>query len=174
MLWSHVHPIMALKGDKSSTIENYTFWVTGPAWMGNMTFPKEVVDAPLNPYNICLGFFRVDGERPIFLYADICKRSAKLPESIKTLLASKSLIPSVRIRASSCGCNTQLGFIGGKVIIPSIGQVPPTCQVVLDGVNLLSYGGYSKQSLFVFPRIVFLVNRALVDVVSHNSRDYCG
>lgn len=57
------------------------------------------------------------------------------------------------------------------MIIPSIGQVPPTCQAVLDGANLLSYGGYSKQSLFVLPRIVFLVNRAPVDVVSHNSRD---
>lgn len=109
-----------------------------------MTFPKEVVDALLNPDNIRLGFFRVDGERPIFLYADICKRSAKLPESIKTLLTSKSLIPSVRIKASSYGRNTQLGSIGGKVIIPSIGQVPPTCQAVLDGANRLSYGGYSK------------------------------
>lgn len=139
MLWSHVHPIMALKGDKSSTIENCTFWVTRLAWMGNMTFPKEVVDAPLNPDNIHPGFSRVDGERPIFLYADICKRSAKLPGSIKTLLTSKSLIPSVRIRASSCGHNTWLGSIGGKVIIPSIRQVPllvklcwmePTCSLM--------------------------------------------
>ena len=106
MSWSHVHPIMALKGDKSSTIENCTFWVTRPAWMGNMTFPKEVVDAPLNPDNIRLRFSRVDGEKPICLYADICKRSAKLPGLIKTLLSSKSLIPSVRIRASLCGCST--------------------------------------------------------------------
>lgn len=138
MLWSHVHLIMALKGDKSSTIENCTFWVTRPTWMGNMTFPKEVVDAPLNPDNIRPGFSRVDGERPIFLYADICKRSTKLPGSVKTILTSKSLIPSVRIRASSCGHNTRLGSIGGKVIILSIRQVPllvklcwmePTCSL---------------------------------------------
>ncbi|XP_034689176.1 factor of DNA methylation 4-like [Vitis riparia] len=76
--------------------------------------PNEVFVAPLNPNSIRPGFFRTDGRRPIFLLGDICKRSSKLPGSIKTLLTSNPLIPSVKIRASLCGCRTRLAFIGGK------------------------------------------------------------
>ena len=124
-MWSHVHPMMALKDDKSSTIENCTFWVTGPAWTGNTTSPREVVEAPLNPDSIRPRFFMVDGGSLICLYVDIYKRSVELPGLIKICLTSKSLIPSVRIRVSSCGYSTRLGSIGGNVIISSIGRVPP-------------------------------------------------
>ena len=123
MLWSHVHPMMALKGDKSFTNENCTFWVIGPVWTSNTMSPRKVIDAPLNPDSICPRFSRADGGSPIFLYVDICKRSTELARSIKILLTSKSLILSVRIRASSCGWSTRLGSIGGKVIIPSTGRV---------------------------------------------------
>lgn len=99
--------------------------MTGPALIGNMTSLKEIVDAPLNPNNIYPGFSKVDGGSPICLYVDICKRSAELPRSIRTLLTLKSLIPSVRIRASSCGYSTRFGSIGEKVIISSIRHVPP-------------------------------------------------
>lgn len=98
---NHVHPMIALKGDKSSTTENYTFCRIGPTWTGSMTFPREVVDALLNPGSICLGFSRVDGGNPIFLKANICNRSTELLESTKIRLTSKLLIPKVRIRASS-------------------------------------------------------------------------
>ena len=122
---SHVHPMMGLKGDKSSTIENCTFWITGTTWTGSTTSPREVVETPLNPDSIRSGFSRVDGRNPICLNADICNRSIELPGSTKIRLTSKSLIPKVRIRASSWGCSTRLGSTGGKVITPSIGRMPP-------------------------------------------------
>ena len=122
---SHVHPMMVLKGDKSSTTENCTLWTIGPAWTSSTTSPKEVVEALLNPDSIHLGFSRADGRNPICLNADICNRSTELPGSTKIHLTSKSLVPKVRIRASSWGCNTRLWSIGGKVITPSIGCVPP-------------------------------------------------
>ena len=53
---------MALYGDKSSTTENCTFRVTGPAWMDNTTSPSEVVVAPLKSDNKHLGFYKVDGK----------------------------------------------------------------------------------------------------------------
>lgn len=99
--------------------------MTGPALIGNMTSPREVVDAPLNSNNIYPGFSKVDGGSPICLYVDICKRSTELPGSIRTLLTLKSLIPSVKIKASSCGYSTWFGSIGEKVIIPSTRHVPP-------------------------------------------------
>ncbi|RVW19211.1 hypothetical protein CK203_100125 [Vitis vinifera] len=55
----------------------------------------------------------------------LLKRSTELPGSTKIHLTSKSLVPKVRIRASSWGCNTQLWSTGGKVITPSIRCVPP-------------------------------------------------
>ena len=121
MPWSHVCPIMALKGERSPTTKNYTFWVTGPTWTSNTTSPREIVDASLNSDNIRLGFSKTKGESLICLYADICKRLVELPESTKILLTSKSPIPNVRIKASSCGWSTRLGLTRGKVIIPSIG-----------------------------------------------------
>ena len=87
--------------------------------------PREVVEALLNPDSIHSGFSRADGGTLICLYVDICKRSTELPGSTKILLTSKSLIPNVRIRASSCGCSTRLGFIGRKVIVLSTGRAPP-------------------------------------------------
>lgn len=125
MLWSHVCPIMTLKLDKSSTTENHTSCVTRSAWTGNTMSPKEVVEATLNPDSICMGFSRADGGNPIYLYVDIYKRSTELPGLTKTCLTSKLLIPNVKIRASSCNCNTWLGSIGEKVIILSTGPVPP-------------------------------------------------
>ena len=123
MLWSHVRPMMALKGDKSSTIENCTFWITSPAWTGSTTSPREV-EALLNPDSIRMGFSRVDGGNPICLYADICNRSVELLGLIKICLTSKSFIPNVRIRASSCGYNTWLGSIRGNVIVSSTRHAP--------------------------------------------------
>ena len=116
--------MMALKWDKSPTIENCTFWVTRPAWTGNTMSPRDVVVALLNPDNTCFGFSRTVGRSLICLYVDICKRSTELPGSTKILLTSNPLIPNVRTRVSSCGYSTRLGFTGGKVIIPSIGCVP--------------------------------------------------
>lgn len=46
---SHVHPMMALKGDKSFTTENCTFKIIGLAWTGSTTSSREVVEASLNP-----------------------------------------------------------------------------------------------------------------------------
>ena len=90
---------MPLNGDRSSTTENYTFRITGPAWTGSMISPREVVEVPLNPDSIHPGFSKVGGN-PIYLNVDICNRSAKLPGSTKIRLTSKSSIPSVRMRAS--------------------------------------------------------------------------
>ena len=121
---SHVHPMMALKGDKSSTIENCTFWITSTTWMGSTTSPRKVVKALLNPDSIRPGFSKAVGRNPICLNVDIYNRSVELPGSTKIRLTSKSLILKVRIRASSWGCSTRLGSTGGKVITPSIGRVP--------------------------------------------------
>ena len=98
---------------------------TGLAWIGNTMSPRDVVEAPLNPDNIRLGFSRFKGVYPICFITDTCKRFAELPGSTKIHLTSKSLIPNVRIRASRCGCNIWLGSIEGKVITPSIEQVIP-------------------------------------------------
>ena len=117
--------MMALKWDKSSTTENCTFWITDPTWTGSTTSSKEVVEDPLNLDSIHPGFSRADNGNPICLYVDICNRSTKLLGSTKICLTSKSLIPSFRIRGSSCGCSTQLGSTGGKVITPFIGHMPP-------------------------------------------------
>ena len=54
--------MMTLYRDKSSTIENHTFKITGPVWMGSTTSPNEVVVAPLKPGSKHPGFSRVDGE----------------------------------------------------------------------------------------------------------------
>ena len=121
---SQVHPMMALKGNKSSTTKNYTFWIIGPTWTSNTTSPREVVEAPLNPDSIRPGFSRTNDRNPIYLCADIYNRSVELPESIKIYLTSKLLIPNVRIRASSWGCNTQLGSTRGKVIPHLLGTCP--------------------------------------------------
>lgn len=100
MSCNQVRPMMSLKGNKSSTIENCTLRTTGPAWMSSTTSSIEVVDAPLNPDSIRLGFFKVDNENPICLNVDICNRSVELLRSTKIRLTSNSLIPSVRMRAS--------------------------------------------------------------------------
>ena len=100
MSCSHVRPMMALNGDKSSTIKNCTFRIIGPTWTGNMTSPRDVVETPLNPNTIRLGFSRADDGNPICLNADIYNRSTELLGSIKIRLTSKSLIPSVRMRVS--------------------------------------------------------------------------
>ena len=81
----------------------------------------EVVEASLNPDNIRPGFSKLGGMNPICLITDTCKRSAELPRSTKIRLTSKSPIPSVRIRASRCGYNTQTGSTRGKRITSSIG-----------------------------------------------------
>ena len=116
---------MSLNGDRSSTAENCTLRVIEPTWIGNTMSPKDIVEAPLNPDNIRLGFSRFKGVYPICFITDTCKRFAELPGSTKIHLTSKSLIPNVRIRASRCGCNIWLGSIEGKVITPSIEQVIP-------------------------------------------------
>ena len=115
---------MALNKDRSSTNENYTLRVTRLAWTGNTMSPKEVVEAPLNPNNIHPGFSRFESVNLICFIIYACKRSVELLGSTTIRLTSKSLIPNVRIRASRCGCNIQLGSTGGKVITPSIGRVP--------------------------------------------------
>ena len=59
--------MMALKGDKSSTTENRTFRVIGPAWTSNTTSPREVVVAQLNLDTIRPGFSRAKDGKPICL-----------------------------------------------------------------------------------------------------------
>ena len=113
---------MALKGDKSSTTENYTLRVNGPAWTGSTTSPREVVAAPLNPDKIRVGFSKPDSSSLICLITDACKRSVELPGLIRIRLTSKSSIPKDRMRASRCGCNIRVRSIGGKTIVPSIGR----------------------------------------------------
>lgn len=121
MLCNQARPKIALKGDKSSTTENYTLRVTGSAWIGSTMSLMDVVEAPLNLDSIRPRFSRLEGTNPICLITDTCKRSVELPGSTIIHLMSKLPIPSVRIRASRCGCNTRVGSIGGKGIIPSIG-----------------------------------------------------
>ena len=75
---NHVRPMMALKMDRSSTTENYTFWMIGLAWTGSTTSLKKVVEASLNLDSIPPGFSRADGGNPICLNANICNRSAAL------------------------------------------------------------------------------------------------
>ena len=121
MLCNQARPKIALKGDKSSTIKNCTLRVIGPTWIGSTISSMEVVEASLNPNNIRPRFSRLEGMNPICLITDTCKRFAKLPGSTKIRLTSKPSIPSVKIRASRCGCNTRTGSTGGKRITPSIG-----------------------------------------------------
>lgn len=116
---------MALNGDRSSTIENCTFRVIGPTWIGNTMLPRDVVEAPLNPDNISPGFSRFEGEVPICLITDTCKRLAELLGSTEIHLTLKSLIPNFRIRTSRCSYNIWLGFTGEKVTTPSIGRAFP-------------------------------------------------
>ena len=125
ILCSHVRPKMALKGEKSSTTENRTFRMTGPAWIGNITSPSDVVEAPLNPDNILPGFSWLDDMKPICLTTDTCKRSVELPGSTSILFTSKSPIPNVRMRASWCSCSSRAGFIAGKTMGPFIGWTLP-------------------------------------------------
>lgn len=127
---SHVSPMMVLKGVKSSTTKNCTFWIIGTTWKGNTICPKEVVEAPLNLDSIHLGFSRADGGNPIYLNTNICNKLVKLPGSTKTHLTSKLLIPNVRIRASSWGCSTLLGSTEGNAIIPFMGHVLPLGKLV--------------------------------------------
>lgn len=121
---SHMHHMIALKWDTSSTTEKCKFCITGSAWTSSTTSPKEIVKALLNLDSIRTRFSRTNVGNPICLSADIYNRTAKLLGSTKIRLTSKSLIPNVRIRASLWGCNTRLGSTRGKVIIPSIGRMP--------------------------------------------------
>ena len=92
--------MMALNGDKFSTIENCTFKIIDPAWMGSTISPREMVEAPLNSDSIRPRFSKADGVNPIYLNANIRNKLAELPGSTKIRLTSKSLIPSVRMRTS--------------------------------------------------------------------------
>ena len=116
---------MTLKGDKSCTTENCTLRVTGPAWIGSIMSPKEVVDDPLNSDRIRPGFSRPVRLCPMWLTTDACTRSAELPGSTRIRLTSKSPISRDMMRASRCGCNIRVGSTGGKMIVPSMGQGPP-------------------------------------------------
>lgn len=123
MLSNQVWPNMSLKGDRSSTTENFIFRVTGSAWMGNMMSPSDVVEASLNLDNIRLGFSRLEGKNPICLITNACKRSVELLRSTKIHLTSKSLTLNVRIRAFRCGCTIWWESTEGKVIVSSIGHM---------------------------------------------------
>ena len=65
---------MALNRDRSSIIENYMFKVIGTTWTGNTMSPRDVIEVLLNPNNIRLGFSRFEGENPICLIINTCKR----------------------------------------------------------------------------------------------------
>lgn len=100
MSCNQVRPMMALKGDKSFTIENCTLKTIGLTWTSITTSPREVVDASLNPDSIRPRFSKADSENLICLNADICNRSVELSRSTKIRLTSNSLIPNVRMRTS--------------------------------------------------------------------------
>ena len=74
--------------------------MTGLAWIGSVISPSDVVETPLNPDNILLGFSRLDGMNHICLTINTYERSVELPGSTRILLIAKSLIPNVRMRAS--------------------------------------------------------------------------
>lgn len=99
ILCSQVRPKMALKVNKSSTIDNCTLRMTGPAWIDSMMSPMDVVEAPLNSDSIRPGFSRLEGINPICLTTNTCKRSVELSGSTRILLTLKSPIPNVRMRA---------------------------------------------------------------------------
>lgn len=135
-----------------------------------MTSPKEVVEALLKPDSIRLGFSKADDGNPIYLNVDSCNRSGELPGSTKICLTSKSLIPNVRMRASSCGCNTRLGSIKEKVITPSIGRVPPSGK---PGWMKLTYSltETTRSNLCLFPfRVVFFINGPPINIVDYEFR----
>ena len=85
--------------------------------------PIGIVEAPLNPDKIRLGFSKFEGKNLIFLITDTCKRSVELPESTEIHLTLNLLILNVRIRASRCCCNIQLESTREKMITPSIRRV---------------------------------------------------
>ena len=62
--------------------------------------PRGIVEAPLNPDKIRLGFSKFEGKNLIFLITDTCKRSVELPESTEIRLTLNLLILNIRIRAS--------------------------------------------------------------------------
>ena len=121
MLCNQVRPRIALKGDKSSTTDNCTLRVIGPAWIGSTISPRDVVEAPLNLDSIRPGFSKLEGINPICLTTNTCKKSVELPGSTGILLTSKSPIPNVKMRVSRCCCNTWARSTRGKRITSSIG-----------------------------------------------------
>lgn len=161
---------MALNGGMSSTTENCTFKVTGSTWMGSMMSSNDVVEAPLNPNNIRPGFSILEGENPICLITDTCKRSVELPRSTKIRLTSKSVIPNVRIRASRCGCNIRLGSTRGKSDYLIYWAHAPTNQSEPDRAYLLSHGGSSKHSLSLSFRVIFFIEGFGMNIVDYCSR----
>ena len=58
---NQVRPRIALKGNKSSTMDNCTLRVTGPTWIDSTISPRDVFEAPLNPDSIRPGFSRLEG-----------------------------------------------------------------------------------------------------------------
>ena len=64
---NQVRPRITLKGNKSSTMDNCTLRVTGPAWIGNTISLRDVFEAPLNPDSIRPGFSKLEGINPFCL-----------------------------------------------------------------------------------------------------------
>ena len=159
---------MTLKGDKSCTTENCMLRVTGPTWTGSTMSPKEVVNDPLNPYKIRLGFSRPMRLCPMWLTTDACTRSAELPGSTRMRLTSKSPISRDMMRASRCGCNIRVGFTGGKMIVPSMGRGPPPLPPSYprpDGVDTLTHRCCPQQPLSLSFGAILLVEWASVNIV---------
>ena len=149
---------MTSKGDKPCTTENCMLRVTGPAWIGSTISPKEVVDAPLNPDKIRPGFSRPARLRPMWLMTDACTRSVELPRSTRMRLTSKSPISRDKMRVSRCGCNIRVGSTGGKMIISSMGQGPPSPSYPRqDGVDMLTHRCYPQQPLSLSFGVILLV-----------------
>ena len=64
--------------------------------------------------------------------------------------------PNVKIKMSSCDCNTRLTSIEGKVIVSFIGHTS-FYEGVLDEANLLSYSSRMKQNFPLPPIVVFVI-----------------
>nr|CAN68727.1 hypothetical protein VITISV_033603 [Vitis vinifera] len=73
----------------------------------------------------------------VCLYKAECffQRLDELPKSTRILRTSNPPTSNVRIETSSCGCNTRLTSIGGKVIVSSIGCTLPFAKHIIPYVE---------------------------------------
>lgn len=62
ILWIHAHPTIALKGERSSTIENFTFKTMGLTFTRSTISPNDIIVALLNSIKMHPRLSKVKGE----------------------------------------------------------------------------------------------------------------